>query len=431
MSIDWDDAYNFGSPLKISGILLPGNHLMRLYKTMIPVNSGGTFRLVYKTSTPGSVEVRLATESKVDGEMITLTNPKTTEKNGWTVSEYDLSSLNGKTVYMIAINMKTDTKVTDYSLSLGELAMLPESYAPTAVTVSNLSTTSVLGEEKGDIRVTWDYSYNSDFDHFDIYTETADGTRKLVGQTRGEGFYIPPFTRNANDAYVNVLVVPVMKDMRQQPAQTLQVKYPAAAAPTVTFKLSKSYINVGETATITAKGTGKPTAWKWTLPEELELVEGALTDSKITVKGLKAGRHSVTVEATNSVGTSTTTKEVLDVMEAGEEKEVYNVVLKKTVVSYSGSTNSTEVPSKIIDGVERPYSTSDKWCNVSADNWVIFDLEGAYRIYGFKIFDGNSGPESGVDQIRSYTIELSDDGEHWTTVWMRRTARASQSRQTT
>ena len=416
VSIDWDDAYNFGSSLKISGILLPGNHLMRLYKTMIPVNSGGTLRLVYKTSTPGSVEVRLATESKVDGEMITLTNPKTTEKNGWTVSEYDLSSLNGKTVYMIAINMKTDTKVTDYSLSLGELAMLPESYAPAAVTVSNLSTTSVLGEEKGDIRVTWDYSYNSDFDHFDIYTETADGTRKLVGQTRGGGFYIPPFERNANDEYVNVLVIPVMKDMRQQPAQTLKVNYPTPKVPTVTFKLSKSYINVGETATITAKGTGKPTAWKWTLPEGLELVDGSLTDSRITVKGLKSGRQSVTVEATNAVGTSITTKEVLDVMEAGEEKEVYNVVLKKTVVSYSGSTNSTEVPSKIIDGVERPNSTSDKWCNVSADNWVIFDLEGAYLVYGFKIFDGNSGPESGVDQIRSYTIELSDDGEHWTTV---------------
>lgn len=121
-------------------------------------------------------------------------------------------------------------------LSLGELAVLPAAYAPSAVAVSNLSTTSVLGEEKGDIRVTWDYSYNSDFDHFDIYTETADGTRKLVVQTRGEGFYIPPFTRNANDAYVNVLVVPVMKDMRQQPAQTLQVKYPAAAAPTVTYR---------------------------------------------------------------------------------------------------------------------------------------------------------------------------------------------------
>lgn len=416
VSIDWDDAYNFGSSLNIKGKLTAGDHLMRLYKTMIPVTSGGTLRLVYKTSTPGSVEVRLATESKVKGEMVTLSNPTVTDKNGWTIAEYDLSQLNGKTVYMISLNMKSETEVADYVLSLGELAVLPAAYAPSAVAVSNLSTTSVLGEEKGDIRVTWDYSYNSDFDHFDIYTETADGTRKLVGQTRGEGFYIPPFTRNANDAYVNVLVVPVMKDMKQQAAQILKVNYPTPGTPIVTFKLSKSYIKVGETAAITARGTGKPTAWKWTLPEGLELVDGSLTDNEITVKGLKSCRQIVTVEATNNVGTSTTSKEVIDVMKDGEEEDIYNVILKKTVVSYSGSTNSTEVPSKIIDGVERPNSTGDKWCNVSADNWVIFDLEGAYRIYGFKIFDGNSGPESGVDQIRSYTIELSDDGEHWTTV---------------
>ena len=198
VTIDWDDAYNFGSSLKIKGKLTAGDHLMRLYKTMIPVTSGGTLRLVYKTSTPGSVEVRLATESKVKGEMVTLSNPTVTDKNGWTIAEYDLSQLNGKTVYMISLNMKSETEVADYVLSLGELAVLPAAYAPSAVAVSNLSTTSVLGEEKGDIRVTWDYSYNSDFDHFDIYTETADGTRKLVGQTRGGGFYIPPLTRNAN-----------------------------------------------------------------------------------------------------------------------------------------------------------------------------------------------------------------------------------------
>lgn len=415
-AINWDDAYNFGSSIKITGKLTSGDHLMRLYKTMIPVNAGGTLRLVYKTNTAGSVEVKLATESKVDGAMTTLSDPTTSEKNGWTVAEYDLSSLNGNTIYMIALNLKAGSDVTAYELSLGELAVLPAGYAPASVVVSNLATTSVLGEEKGDIRVTWDYDYTADFDHFDIYKETADGTRTLIGQTRGQGFYIPTFERNANDDYVNVLVVPVMKDMKQQPAQTLKVNYPAPTTPVVTFKLSKSYINVGETATISVKGTGKPTAWKWTLPESLELVEGELTDSEITVKGLKSGRQSVTVEATNVVGTSTTTKEVLDVMETGEEKEVYNVVMHKTVVSYSGSTNETEVPERIIDGVQRPSSTSQKWCNVSADNWVIFDLEGAYRIYGFRIYDANSGPESGCDQIRSYTIELSNDGENWTTV---------------
>ena len=178
VTIDWDDAYNFGSSLKIKGKLTAGDHLMRLYKTMIPVTSGGTLRLVYKTSTPGSVEVRLATESKVNGEMVTLSNPTVTDKNGWTIAEYDLSQLNGKTVYMISLNMKSETEVADYVLSLGELAVLPAAYAPSAVAVSNFSTTSVLGEEKGDIRVTWDYSYNSDFDHFDIYTRALSATRR-------------------------------------------------------------------------------------------------------------------------------------------------------------------------------------------------------------------------------------------------------------
>lgn len=415
-TIDWDDAYNFGSSVKFTGTLTSGDHLMRLYKTMIPVNGGGTFRLVYKTSTAGSVEVKLATESKVDGEMVTLSDPTISEKNGWTVADYDLSSLDGKTVYMIALNLKADSDISGYQLSLGELAVLPANYAPAAVAVNNLSTTSVLGEEEGDIRLSWDYDYTADFDHFDIYTVTVDGNRVLVGQTRDEAFYIPTFSRNNNDAYINVEVVPVMKDMKQQNPQTLKIDYPELTVPVVTFKLSKSYIKVGETATISVKGTGKPTAWKWTLPESLELVDGDLTSSEITVKGLKSGRQSVTVESTNEVGTSTTTKEVLDVMDDSEIGAVQNVALNKTVVDYSGSTNENEVPSKIIDGVTYPSSTSNKWCNVSADNWVIFDLEGAYRIYGFRIYDANSGPESGCDQIRSYTIELSDDGEHWTTV---------------
>lgn len=415
-SIDWDDAYNFGSSMKFTGKLTAGDHLMRLYKTMIKVENGGTLRLVYKTSTAGSVEVKLSTESSTTPD-VTLSAPKTSEKNGWSVAEYDLSALNGKTVYMIALNLKADADVAAYSLNLGEMAVLPAGYAPVAVEVTNLASTSVLGESKGDIRLTWDYTYNDDFDHFDIYTERPDGVRTLVGQTRGTGFYIPTFDRNANDAFINVEVVPVMKDMRQQQAKTMKLDYPKATAPVVTFSLDKSYIQVGEKAIITATGTGAPTAWKWTLPDGLKLDEGSsLTDATITVVAVKEGKQEVSVDATNAIGTSTTKAVVLDVMSADDMKEVTNVVLNKTVVGYSGSTNSTEVPDNIIDGVQKPTSTSQKWCNVSSDNWVTFDLEGAYRIYGFKIFDGNSGPETGVDQIDSYQILLSQDGQNWTTV---------------
>ena len=152
-SIDWDDAYNFGSSIKVSGTLTAGDHLMRLYKTAIQVTNGGVLRLVYKTSHANSVEVKLSTESSTTPNE-TLASPTTTEKNGWTVAEYDLSYLNGKTIYMIALNLKSDAEVSAYTLNLGELAVLPANFAPAAVSIENLATTTVLGAEKNDVRLT-------------------------------------------------------------------------------------------------------------------------------------------------------------------------------------------------------------------------------------------------------------------------------------
>lgn len=278
-SINWEDAYNFGSSIEVSGSLTTGDHLMRLYKTMIPVTSGGTLRIVYKTTTPGSVEMKLATESSVNPD-VTLTDATVTEKNGWTIADYDLTSLNGKTIYMIALNMKGETEVPYYELKLGELAVLPAGYAPASVAVENLASTTTLGAEKSDVRLTWDYTYNDDFDHFDIYKKYENGERTLVGQTRGEAFYVPTFVRNGVDNYLEMEVVPVMKDMKQQPAKSIKLNYPKGTAPVVTFSLGKSYLEVGESTSITAKGTGRPTAWEWILPEGLEFKPGTPTNEE-------------------------------------------------------------------------------------------------------------------------------------------------------
>lgn len=417
--INWEEAWNFGSSLKLKGgSAFSGDHLWRLYKTQLAVNGGGTLRLVYKSSntTNASVEVKLSTTSSVNPD-VTLSAPKTTTKNGWTVAEYDLSSLNGKTIYMIGLNVKAKFTVYDYELSLGELSVLPANYAPALVEVKNLATTSTLGNVQGDARLTWDFDYTADFDHFDIYKENEDGTRTMVGQTRDEAFYVPTFQRKDNEAYVKFIVTPVMKDMRQQKGKSIVLDYPQATAPVVSFTISNSYLKVGESATITANGTGNPTAFKWTLPEGLKLADGSsLTSQTIKVVAQKVGKQRVTVDVTNAIGTSTTSSNILDVMTEEEYKKIYNVVYQKKVLGYSGSTNYKEVPDKIIDGETNPTSASDKWCNVSADNWVTFDLQSVYRIYSFKIFDGNAGPESGVDQIDSYQILLSEDNEHWTTV---------------
>lgn len=415
-SINWEEAYNYGSSIEVSGSLTTGDHLMRLYKTMIPVTAGGTLRLVYKTTTPGTVEMKLATESSTTPD-VTLNDATVTEKNGWTIADYDLATLNGKTIYMIALNMKSETEVPYYQLKLGELAVLPAGYAPESVNVENLASTTTLGAEKSDVRLTWDYTYNDDFDHFDIYKKHEDGERTLVGQTRGEAFYVPTFVRNGVDNYLEMEVVPVMKDMKQQPAKSIKLAYPKATAPVVTFSLGKSYLEVGESTSITAKGTGNPAAWEWILPEGLDFKPGTPTNEEtVQVVAKKPGKMNVTVKVTNVVGTSTTTKQVIDVIAKEDAALVYNVVKGKKVVDFSNSTNATETPHKIIDGVTNPYETSGKWCTLQSDRWVIFDCLSVYRMYGFRIYDGNSGPESGVDQINNYKIQLSNDGVNWTTV---------------
>ena len=181
--------------------------------------------------------------------------------------------------------------------------------------------------------------------------------------------------------------------------------------------MGKSYLEVGESTHITAKGTGRPTAWEWILPEGLEFKPGTATNEEtIYVVAKKPGKMKVTVKVTNVVGTSETTKQVIDVIAKEDAATVYNVVQNKKVVAFSNSTNSTETPWKIIDGEVYPYETSGKWCTLQSDRWAIFDCQSAYRIYGFCIYDGNSGPEYGVDQINNYKIQLSNDGENWTTV---------------
>lgn len=416
-SIDWDDAYNFGNSVKISGQITKGNHLMRLYKTMIPVKDGGEFKLVYKTSLAGSVEVKLGTESTVkDSAMVTLSNVTRTTENGWIVDKYDLKELNGKTVYMIALNLKSEANKQDYSLSLGELSMLPANYAPKALEIKNLKNETTLNEETGDLRLTWDWDDNADFDHFDVYTITADNQEHLVGQTRGEGFYVPKFKRNGTDKELNVRVVPIMKDGTEGAKQMVKAEYPKLTAPVINVKPSKSYVKVGDEITLTAKATGSPTAWKWILPEGVQLASsGSLETSTIKVKATKEGKPEIKVEATNEAGVGTKTVVAFDVMPEADFKDVKNVAINKDIASVSGYTNWKETPKNIVDGIDRPNQTYQKWCNIAANHECVIDLKSTYRIYGFDIFDCKSGPENN-ENFDKYRISVSQDGKNWNLV---------------
>lgn len=410
VSEEWEDVYNLGSSLRIRGTLSAGEHLMRLYKTQLNVVQGGKLRIVYKTSYQGSVEVKLSTASSIHPDK-TLSNVKSKTDNGWTIDEYDLASLDGQTIYMIALNLKAASDLAGYNLILGELAVLPKQ-SLTVPEVTNFTNQTELGEVRGDLRLTWDYQWNQGFDRFDVYMKQENGDNVLIGQTRSEGFYIPFFERENNAKYVTVELHPVMKDGTEGETKTLQVDFPSEEAPKPELHMTKNYVTIGEEVTIDIQSTGLPTSFKWILPSSLMLVKGQLTDRQITVKTTEIGMQEITVEVGNSVGTTTKTFTAIEVMDANSVKDVQNVALQKTVVSFSGSTNAIEVPDNILNGVRHPNKISEKWCQISNDFWMIIDLGGAYDIYGFGIWDCKAGPELN-ENFDSYRIYISDDGKNW------------------
>lgn len=397
---DYDDAYNHGNCIKISGNLTAGKHVWKLFKTAIAVENGGVLRLVYKTN---------GTQPSVVVSNATLSVNKSSDSNGWTVAEFDLSSLNGKTISEIDIQIDSQGVNSGYELKLGELSVLPAGYNPSTIKVSDIEFTGSMGDLSGDLRLSWSYDYNKDFDHFDIFMTNAKG-RRLVGQTRGEGFYVSRFNREGNEDAVNVELVAVMKDGNSSVVKAEDIAFHAAAEPVITVTPSKSYAKVGEIIALTAAGTDSPTSFAWVLPATVKLVEGSLSDASIKVETLAEGHQNLSVTVANAYGSSTFEGVAFDVFSDISYKEIHNAAIGKAISCSRAVTGSADY---LIDGDSKPSNKDYCWSDISTNPYVTVDLKTPHTVYGFNIYDNHSLVKGGEDNVSNYRVLVSNDGSEW------------------
>lgn len=182
-------------------------------------------------------------------------------------------------------------------------------------------------------------------------------------------------------------------------------------APIASIQVSKSYVNVGATVTLKAVASNTIDSVHWTLPESVTLTKGSLDSTEIEVSANALGQQVFKVELSNKYGSTVINKDLFDVVDA---ISLDNVALNKMIDSFSGSTaNGTkETPDYLVDGDTYPDDISHKWCNDATNHWVIIDLQDIYKLYQFKIYDCNSGPEK-YDNIDKYRIYTSTDKENW------------------
>lgn len=409
VDIDWDQPYNLGNSFLIHGLPNRGGNLIRLYKTKLLINEGDYVTVTYM-GTVNNLNLALATNDYTSVDT-SIAPASVTAHGEWKEARYNLSQLKGQTVYMIALDPSWQGINSEVEFRLGSIAVLP-GRPLRAPEISNVEVNATLGQENGEIRVTWDYTPNTDFDYFRLLVKN-NGKILVTGNTRGSAFYFPAINRT-EDGKLDVEIQTILKDGTIGYTQTIPTEFEALGTPEVRYLLSKSYLSVGEEATIIARATNFPTSYTWFVPSGLQLVE-TIAENEIKVKALTEGCHSVRVDVTNPAGKTIHSCETIDVLTEDELFNLGNVVRRKTIVDCSGMANEKEGPQNIIDGVTRPSSVSGKWCSLDYDSWVTFDTEDYFRIYGFKIYDCKSGPEN-AENFHSYKIELSIDGETWDTV---------------
>ena len=73
-----------------------------------------------------------------------------------------------------------------------------------------------------------------------------------------------------------------------------------------------------------------------------------------------------------------------------------------------------ETAANAIDGTT---ANNSKWCSQSTTLWLQLDLKAGYQITSFTVRHAGAGGEISGYNTRDFTVQVSNDGSTWSTVW--------------
>ncbi|MDC1105809.1 discoidin domain-containing protein [Prolixibacteraceae bacterium] len=413
----WDDSYNSGASLALSGDLDANvSNNVRLYKTHLTVTGSEHAKIVVKGVKTG-YSCYLGLAFSEDNNAFTYIPMNSFANGNWKTYDIPLKTYRGKTISMVSFKLVSATNVKGVDLKIGQIYLgdaVPACGNATDVKIINdkgVVKTS-LGDTKGNARIVWNAATGV-VSHYNIYMEQG-GKEQLVGQTMDDAFYVDDITRtNSSELSIKFKIKSVDLDGNETAGVVKVAEWEKPQAPSVKIVSDKSYIEAGETVVFTARATQYPESYKWTIPAGAEKVNGSYKANQIACRFSNTGVYNISVKVTNSVGATTETLNNAVKVVAKSLLEVVSV--GKTIDSFSDCI-SKHHPRCIIDGEDIPSSLDNKWCvGGSKSQWVIIDLEEPYDIYGFRAFDtGHKEDPSG--NYDCWKIEVSNDKQTWTEV---------------
>ncbi|MDR8408980.1 glycoside hydrolase [Nonomuraea sp. 3-1Str] len=190
-SIDYGDAYEGGSSLRLTGRLDAVN-TVRLYQTRLPVAAGTRLSVVLKTPRAGATHLKAAVAFADSPTTFTTFDLGATGGTGWERRTLDLSAYAGRTIAQLALRVTGSDDA--YDIRVGQLAVydgaIDEPAAPSRLTV--LGVTDVSPTRKA-LRLSWTGAGRPH--HYDVYRRDPDGSRTYLGATPNDAYFVPALDR--------------------------------------------------------------------------------------------------------------------------------------------------------------------------------------------------------------------------------------------
>ncbi|MEV4612568.1 discoidin domain-containing protein [Kitasatospora sp. NPDC049258] len=218
-SIDFTDAYEGGSTLRLSG-RLDATNTVRLYQTRLPVAADTKLSVVLKTPAAGPTGLKAAVSFTDSPATFTTLDLGATGGTGWERKSLDLSAFAGRTIAQLGLQVTGSSPA--YDLKVGQLAVydgaVDATAAPAGVTV--LGNTDVSATRRS-LRLAWTPPTGA-VHHYEVYRRNPDGTRSFLGATPNDSYFVPQLDRVGSESTTTIEVEAVSAEYgRSAAASTL------------------------------------------------------------------------------------------------------------------------------------------------------------------------------------------------------------------
>ncbi|MER7667400.1 discoidin domain-containing protein [Kitasatospora sp. NPDC096128] len=198
-SVDFTDAYQGGSSLRLTGTLDAGN-TVRLYQTSLPVAADTKLDLVVKTPAAGPTKLKAAVSFTDTPGSFTTVDVGDNAGTGWERHTLDLSPYAGRTIAQLALQV--DGTDPAYDLRVGQIAIYDGAVqtpaAPSGLTV--LGASDVTPGAGQSLRLSWTAAPGGNVHHYEVYRRNADGSRTFLGATPNDAYFVGRLDRAGTEA---------------------------------------------------------------------------------------------------------------------------------------------------------------------------------------------------------------------------------------